>query len=447
MHFRRVLSSSIVLALAACTQAPPANDAAPANDAFQSVDAPVVDLGPDDANTGLPDLTVDAATLAQNAQYTRQYFPPGSCEIAEGCVAAPGWRTLLTFTTLTPNVGTADLVLGPNTWPDGGINPEFEYSTCHMHYHFRNYADYTLLNPDGSTAAHGHKQSFCVEDLVQENTSDPTVRTTAFYGGCGGGGMQQGISRGWADDYYPNLPCQWIDVTTVPPGNYMLHVELNGMHSIPELDYSNNTATVPISIPSDFTVGDPTRDCVQGVGPDQGAGRNCGWRREGVHTCTPGTTISAGCNAGCGVGSCDDSQGSYNIRICDGDHNCNSADAALLLASDFGECGTGVFNLNSDCGVARFACPTSGMYTVLVATDQACFADADCMNTCSHGWCVDSSTMAAPFAGCNMAIVTGSGGDGGTSGDAGTSSDAGSTMDGGVSLDTGLSLDAGIGPG
>ena len=414
---------SLLLALTACSQTPSNDDAAtsPPIDSAPSVDAPV-ETGPVDANMGLPDLTVDGPTLQQNAQFTRQYFPAAACEIAEGCITAPGWRTLLTFTTLTPNIGTADLLLGPNTWPDGGINPEYEYSTCHMHYHFRNYADYTLLNPDGSTAAHGHKQSFCVEDLEQVNTTDPTVRQTPFFGNCGFAGGQQGISRGWADDYYPNLPCQWIDVTDVAPGNYMLQVVLNGMHTIPELDYSNNTVSVPITVPADYTTGDPTADCVYGMGPDQGAGRNCGWRREGVHTCTPGAMVSVGCNQACGVGTCNDDQGGYDIRVCDGDHNCNSADATLLLGSDFGECGSGVFSLNSDCGVARFACPASGQYTVLVTPDQWCFNDNYCYQngTCSHGWCVESSTMAAPFAGCTIAVVGG-----GSGSDAGMSADAG----------------------
>jgi len=369
-----------------CTSSPPASTGDAGIDGGSS-DAGAADGSSSDANASidtnsdagpLPDLTVDPQILQSNIQFARMYFPANACEIAEQCVTAAGWRTLLMFTTFTPNIGTADLALGSNTYPDGGMNPNFEYSTCHMHYHFRGYADYTLLNPDGSIAAHGHKQSFCVEDLERVDTSAP--RTHAFYGNCGSGTSQQGISQGWADDYYPDLPCQWIDVTDVPPGNYTLNVALNTMHGFAELDYSNNTAQAMVTIPADYAAGpDPTTAC-DTTAPYEGSGRNCGWHREGVHTCTAGQHISVGCNASCGVGSCDDSNGGYDTRVCRGDDNCRSADAMNLIASDFGECGSGIFNLNSVCGVARFDCPPEGMYTVLVQAEWT--PEANPLNGC-----------------------------------------------------------------
>jgi hypothetical protein len=370
--FRTLLLSLAGLSLTACPSSPPASDGGIALDTG-GADAFSADVGSDTrADTGpmaLPDLTVDADQLASNVQFARMYFPADSCEITEACVSAPGWRTLLMFTTYTPNIGTADLVLGSNTLPGGGTNPNFEYSTCHMHYHFRGYADYTLLNLDGTTAAQGHKQSFCVEDLERVDTTTPGIRSSPHYGNCGDGTSEQGISRGWADDYYPDLPCQWIDVTDVAPGTYTLHVALNTMHGIVESDYTNDTGEAMVTIPADYAAGaDPTTACTASD-PYEGSGRNCGWHREGVHTCTPGQHLSVGCNAGCGVGSCDDSNGGYDIRICRGDMNCRSADAVNLIAADFGECGTGRFDLASDCGVARFDCPAEGMYTTLVAAE------------------------------------------------------------------------------
>ncbi len=401
MRSNRILLSLVTL-LAACTNTPAAVDGgtdASASDA--GMDAP-----PDTGPTALPDLTIDSAELANNVQFARMYFAPGACEIAEECVMAPGWRTLMMFTTFTPNIGTADLVFGPNVFPDGGVNPAFMYSSCHMHYHFQGYADYSLLNTDGSVARTGHKQSFCVEDLVQVS-SDPSVTTQPVYGNCGDMGGRQGISRGWADDYYPNLPCQWIDVTDMAPGSYQLRVEINTMHHIEELDYTNDSATIPVTIPADTTTGDSTRDCTA-TDPPQGIGRNCGWQRERVHLCTPGEAISVGCNADCGVGSCDDRDGGYDIRICHGDHNCNGDDAMALITSDFGECGSGVFNVDSVCGVARFVCPPEGQYTVLVAGDYTCFDDNGCVlagETCVNGRCVDGT--GSGYSGCHLQTVVG----------------------------------------
>jgi hypothetical protein len=379
----------LVLVLAGCSSSAPPGDAGAALDT-SVVDAASNDAGTDtatiDAYRGLPDLTVDGDQLASNIQFVRMYFPPTSCELTEMCVTGSGWRTLLMFTTYTPNLGTADLVLGSNTLPDGGTNPSFEYSSCHNHYHFRGYADYTLLNPDGSLAAQGHKQSFCVEDLEQVDHS-AGIRRSPRYGNCGDGRSQQGISRGWADDYYPDLPCQWIDVTDVAPGTYTLNVAINTESTITELDYTNDSARATVVIPADYAAGpDPTTAC-GASDPYEGSGRNCGWYREGVHTCTPGQHLSVGCNDRCGVGSCDLSGGGYDIRICRGDANCRGADATSLIAADTGECGTGVFDLNSVCGVARFDCPSEGMYTVLVSAE----------------WTPEAN----PLLGCHLATVVG----------------------------------------
>lgn len=377
-----------LLAFGCSTSAAPADAGSDANDLdANDLDAGAVDANPDAPDTGplLPDLSVDEAQLASNVQFVRMYFPASSCELTEMCVSGTGWRTLLMFTTYTPNLGTADLELGSNTLPDGGTNPAFEYSTCHNHYHFRGYADYTLHNPDGTLAAQGHKQSFCVEDLEQVTTG-PGIRNRPRYGNCGDGRAEQGISRGWADDYYADLPCQWIDVTDVAPGTYTLRVDLNTERSIVELDYTNDFAETTVVIPDDYAAGQsPTTACTADD-PYEGSGRNCGWLREGVHTCTPGEHLSVGCNAACGVGSCDDSRGGYDIRICRGDLDCRSADAANLIAADTGECGSGVFDLSSTCGVARFDCPAEGMYTVLVSAE----------------WTPEAN----PLTGCHLATVT-----------------------------------------
>ena len=50
----------------------------------------------------------------------------------------------------------------------------------------------------------------------------------------------QGISAGWADVYHRGLDCQWIDITGVPSGRYVLEVAINPAHVIQEHNYSNN---------------------------------------------------------------------------------------------------------------------------------------------------------------------------------------------------------------
>ncbi|MBL9107490.1 MAG: hypothetical protein JNL82_41775 [Myxococcales bacterium] len=65
----------------------------------------------------------------------------------------------------------------------------------------------------------------------------------------------QGISRGFSDFYDAGLPCQWIDITGVPPGEYTLRISVNNprpetaLPVLNERDYSNNVADAVVSIP------------------------------------------------------------------------------------------------------------------------------------------------------------------------------------------------------
>jgi len=45
------------------------------------------------------------------------------------------------------------------------------------------------------------------------------------------------------------LDCQWIDITGLAPGNYMLRIELNTGRVIQEANFNNNAATVPVTVP------------------------------------------------------------------------------------------------------------------------------------------------------------------------------------------------------
>jgi hypothetical protein len=185
----------------------------------------------------LPDLGIDETDLRNSVTIDSQFFAADHCAIVEGCVNGTGERKLLRFNTVTPNYGPGDLFLGD---PRG--NPEFQYSACHGHYHFDSYADYRLLDQSGRVVARGHKQAFCLVDLWRPNGSrgDPNPQFTH----CG----FQGISAGWADIYHRGLDCQWIDITGVPAGRYVLEVVVNPNGALREIDYSNNVAHAEVQI-------------------------------------------------------------------------------------------------------------------------------------------------------------------------------------------------------
>jgi hypothetical protein len=93
----------------------------------------------------------------------------------------------------------------------------------------------------------GHKQGFCLMDFAPAVPTvhgyavppDPLPSYTCAF---------QGISRGWADIYLWHLDGQWIDVTDVAPGPYLLEAEVNPEHRFMESDYGNNRAWVPFVV-------------------------------------------------------------------------------------------------------------------------------------------------------------------------------------------------------
>jgi hypothetical protein len=284
----------------------------------------------------LPDLTMDPAALAEALDVQDMPFEEGTCAMAEACVDAAGWRRLLKFTTTVPNTGTADLAFGDVRGDD-----RFHYDECHEHLHMDAFAEYALLAADGTEIAAGRKQAFCMMDNTDWGAGTGARYTCDF----------QGISVGWADTYAAWLDCQWIDITEVNPGDYTLRVTVNAGLLIAESNYDNNVTELPVTIPARDAVPPITEACATLA---YGEYRECDWEAAGDFSCTPGTTVEVGCDAGC-LGDC---VGDPILRVCDGlSPQCASVDA--LANTDRAECG-------SWCPRVEVVCPDSGTLSALV---------------------------------------------------------------------------------
>jgi hypothetical protein len=216
---------------------------------------------------GCPDLVVEADDLASSWRVESQTFPPDDCSVLEGEVVA-GTRRLLRFDSVTPNLGPGDLIVGvPLDHPEW-----FDLATCHGHEHFKEYADYRLWTPEGYASwtalrrsrpeicardllrsspeiadqmVQGHKQGFCVIDIQRTGLGPCSGRADPpRYFDCG----DQGISVCWADVYDSYLEGQWIDITGLPAGDYVLEVEVNAERFFQEDDYADNSAAVPLTL-------------------------------------------------------------------------------------------------------------------------------------------------------------------------------------------------------
>jgi hypothetical protein len=216
----------------------------------------------------LPDLSIDVPFLTSTVEIRVRDFSQDACVIQEGCVTQAGRRRLLRFSLKTPNKGAGDLFMG-EPWD----SPLFEYSSCHDHFHFQGYANYRLLDANNQPVALGHKQAFCLLDFEALGPNSPQAQYDCNY---------QGISAGWSDIYESSLPCQWVDVTDVAGGTYTLEVKLNEGRTLIESDYTNNIATISVTI--------PPNSCPGGCNPVDAA------------ACQPGDPLNKANNGICDCG-------------------------------------------------------------------------------------------------------------------------------------------------
>ncbi|XP_076847511.1 lysyl oxidase-like 5b [Brachyhypopomus gauderio] len=192
-------------------------------------------------HNGLPDLVPDAYSIQAGSYIQRMQMYALRCAAEENCLARSAYRpsvrdldyrVLLRFPQKVRNMGTADFL---------PVKPrhQWEWHSCHQHYHSMDaFSNYDLLDvTSGQKVAEGHKASFCLEDTGCDPGFRRRYACTVH---------TQGLSPGCHDTYAANIDCQWIDITDVPPGNYILKVTVNPNFLVPESDFSNNVVRCEI---------------------------------------------------------------------------------------------------------------------------------------------------------------------------------------------------------
>jgi hypothetical protein len=202
---------------------------------------------------GSVDLTVDVDALARSLIVVDRTFSASDCSVIEGSITQTGLRRLLLFETRAVNLGELDVVVGNPASPVAPLlASDFQYHDCHGHYHMEGWASYELFQ-DGIPVALGTKQGFCLLDSGQAHPLGQ--QTTAYH--C----AFQGLSSGYADIYARSLDGQWVDVTGVPGGDYVLRVTINATNRVFEADDVHpNTVEVPLTLPAPGTPVTPFDD-------------------------------------------------------------------------------------------------------------------------------------------------------------------------------------------
>ena len=178
-------------------------------------------------------------------------------------VAERNGRLLLVFGSAVDNVGPGPLVVEGTrvanvmrAWQVIGqrryaLPTPLRYvrSETHQHWHLVGFERYELRR-SGVLVGQDRKTGFCLNDAFEKRALNHAPR---WNGECGrrrpeAPAVREGISPGFGDDYVPEREGQFIDVTDLTPGRYVLVHRANPDRVLRERSYVNNAASVRIEL-------------------------------------------------------------------------------------------------------------------------------------------------------------------------------------------------------
>ncbi len=140
---------------------------------------------------------------------------------------------------------------------------EFHAGRGHHHWHFLQFARYSLWNESLEQEVVAKKQAFCLAATDAIDLTLPGAEwqpgSTGLGTSCGGPNavwIRETLQAGWGDTYY-QVGGQSLDVTNVPNGTYYIAVEANPAGLLRERDTTNNVELRKIRLggtPGDRTV-------------------------------------------------------------------------------------------------------------------------------------------------------------------------------------------------
>jgi hypothetical protein len=141
---------------------------------------------------------------------------------------------------------------GPREQVRGVGSLQYVVSPDHRHWHLLRFERYELRRSGSAVAlVEDRKTGFCLGDRYtatgprRANRAPDPVYTSR----CGLErsrllGIREGISAGYGDDYAAHLEGQYLPLTGVPDGRYVLVHRVNSDRRIREVGYRNNAASV-----------------------------------------------------------------------------------------------------------------------------------------------------------------------------------------------------------
>ncbi len=154
---------------------------------------------------------------------------------AEQVIRLPGGSTVA-----KPQVGTVRYIVDPT----------------HQHWHLEPFMIYELRREKGFALVRpDEKTGFCLgdrypfdADRVPVPVDRPEFLTNCGLGDTGLLNVEEGISPGYGDDYHPWLDGQWIDITGLRAGRYVLVHRVNKARLLAESSYANNASSLLVAL-------------------------------------------------------------------------------------------------------------------------------------------------------------------------------------------------------
>jgi len=214
-----------------------------------------------------------------------QGTPSGVAIVVDDSTGTPQVR--LVFESTIANVGSGPLILAGRRNPgsdamtghqlirrsDGSTRTvrrsagtlRYVHESDHEHWHLMGIDHYELWTADGSRRLRrDRKQGFCLGDRYQLFPGRRIAhqpRRPAYPGYCGRHQPQltrvlEGITVGWGDVYPANIEGQYIDVTGVAPGRYLL-VHRISVGGLVEVNPYNDVSCAAIDLTAPAVAGGP----------------------------------------------------------------------------------------------------------------------------------------------------------------------------------------------
>jgi hypothetical protein len=125
---------------------------------------------------------------------------------------------------------------------------EYDSHRGHQHWHFEQFARYSLLDSSKQQVVVSRKVAFCLGptdpiDLTRPgaNWSPDTVGLDTVCGTENAIWVREALDAGWGDTYYQYLHGQSFDISSLPNGTYFVKVQANPLGSLYESRSSNDS--------------------------------------------------------------------------------------------------------------------------------------------------------------------------------------------------------------